>query len=178
MKKLTKVLSLMLVAALVLGTFAVPASAATKKKTVKKQGFTTETKTVEKKAATVKKGTTKLTIKSGCGFIKFKAPKTKKYKFTFSQVKDKDNYGGSAFVGMLKKSKYSSSSITYTDVSTKGGKYNTLWLSVNGGKYNDENVKTRPIATRSGSLKLKKGEMFYMYFYNGSNKTTCKLVIK
>ena len=175
MKKLTKVLSLMLVAALVLGTFAVPASAATKK-TVKKQTFTTKTSTIQQKAATVQKGTTKLTIKKGQGYIKFVAPKSKKYSFTFSKLKSKN--GVSAFIECQTKSKSNSSYSFFQEVKTKGGKTNTLWMSVNG--YKDRNHKgvDKCLATRTATVKLSKGQAIFFYFYNGSEKTTCNLKIK
>ena len=36
----------------------------------------------------------------------------------------------------------------------------------------------RPIPTRTGSLKLNKGEKVYFYFYNGDKKTTFDLKVK
>ena len=172
MKKLTKVLSLMLVAALILGTFAVPASAAAKK-TVKKHGFETRVAPINKCAAVVKKGTTNLTIKGGEGYVKFVAPKTKKYSFTFSNLKNKG--GVSGFVEMqTRDGEY----CWLTKVKTKGGQSDTLWLSINGAKSSSSDTLNKRLASRTGTYTLKKGEAMYMYVYTNMRKTTCKLVIK
>lgn len=164
-------MALMLVA-----TFAATPAYAAAKKTVKKQGFTTSLAKVKKKAAKVKRGTTSLTIKKGKGWLKFKAPKTKTYTFTFSDVKSAE-FSSNAFVGVYKVAKYSSSSVASVKVKTKGGKSNTLWLSCNGYAHANEMLE-RPIAKRSGKIKLAKGEWVYLYFYNNDVKTTANLTIK
>jgi hypothetical protein len=143
---------------------------------VNKQSFTTTTKVIEKKATTVKKGTTKLTIKKGQGYIKFKAPATKKYTFTFSNTKS--SIKGSSFVEIQKKDASSPKYSFLYDVKTKGGKANTLWLGVNGYKSSTGDLVGRCLPTRSAVVKLKKGQSLYFYFYNGSSKTTSTLKIK
>ena len=166
---------LMLVAVMLTGAMSVSTFAAAKK-TVKKQTFDTKTKTIEKKATKVKRGTTNLTISKGEGYIKFVAPKTKTYSITFSNVKTKN--GGSAFVEIQTRDADSPSYSFMTKVKTKGGKSNALWLSVNGTKFTERDVLERPLAKRTGKIKLKKGQPVYMYFYSGTKKTTAKLVIK
>ena len=162
-----------------LGTMATPVLAASSK-TVKKQGFTTNTKTIEKKATKVKKGTTNLTLSKGQGYIKFTAPSTKTYKFTFSNCKSK-KYTNNGFFSAQTPDKNSPSYSFHTKVKTKGGKDSTLWLSFNGYKFTSSRYKTieRPIAKRTGTIKLKKGQTIYFYLNSGTNgKATTKLVIK
>lgn len=153
---------------------ATPAYAATK--TVKKQAFTTKTSVIKKKATTVKKGKTTLVVAKGQGYVKFKAPATKVYSFTFSGLKSKS--AGSAFVEVQTQDKSSPSYSFLTDVKTQGGKHDTLWLSVSG--YRDKYNKgvNKCIASRYGKKKLAKGQEIFFFFYNGSSKTTANLVIK
>lgn len=153
---------------------------ATSSKTVGKTGFTTTVKTIEKKAKTVKKGTTKLTYSKGQGYIQFKAPKTATYSFTFSKVKATKKTANNAFVEFQKKDSSSPKYAFLTDVKTKGGKTDTLWLSVNGAKFSGGyyTALDKPIASRTGKIKLKKGEKLYLYFYNSTGKTTTTLKIK
>ena len=151
--------------------------AAAKTKTVKNRAFTTSTSVINKSAIKVKNGTNKLYVKKGQGYIKFVAPKTKTYSFTFSNCKSKkDNNNG--FIAIQTPDKSYPESSYYTEVRTKGGKYDSLWLSVNGHKFTTGDLVTRPIATRTGKIKLKKGAVIYMYFYFGNNPTNTKLVIK
>ena len=66
-----------------------------------------------------------------------------------------------------------------TKLKTKGGKDSTLWLSVNGADFSsNSNLLSRPIASRTGKIKLKKGESIYMYVYFGGRPAKAKLVIK
>lgn len=167
-----------LVALLVALAFVPTDAYAASSKTVKKAGFTSETKVIEKKATKVTKGTTKLTFKKGEGFIKFKATKTKKYSFTFSNLKGKKT--NNAYITFKTPDKYSPEYSWSTPLKTKGGKSETLWLSVNGTKFTGNYKQIdKPIVKRTGTIKLKKGQMAYFYFYSGNNaKTTATLKIK
>ncbi|MBQ6360126.1 MAG: hypothetical protein IJJ25_03140 [Lachnospiraceae bacterium] len=176
MKKFTKVLSLMLVAALVLGTFAVPAQAATKKKTVKKQSYTSDVSILNKKAATVKKGTTKLTFKGGDGYVKFTAPKGKKYKFTFSNMKSKK--GILTAVGIQLKDRTSPAYAWYTKAKTAGGKTDFLNIGLNGKTIKSKKKVDWYLTKRTATIKLKKGDVLYLQVRNAPEKTTCTLNIK
>lgn len=177
-KTLKRSLIMTLVAVLLIGTFAVTAEAAMKR-TVKKQDETTKISTANKKAAKVKKGTTNLTFTKGQGYLKFVAPKTKTYSFTFSNMKVK----GGNDLGMIrfnKKDKLYPKELTQIEVSTKGGKteYITLmstgWKELKKGKTVDHMLHKRTAKT-----KLKKGEALYIYFDTiDGNKTNVKLVIK
>ena len=176
MKKFTKVLSLMLVAALVLGTFAVPAQAATKKKTVKKQSFTSETKKINSKAATVKKGTTKLTFKGGDGYVKFIAPRKKTYSFTFSKLKSKTTRFTSIAIQL--KDKASPSYAWLVKAKTYGGKTDFLHMGTNGDSSKSGDKVGWYLPKRTAKIKLKKGDVLYLQVRNAPEKTTCTLNIK
>ena len=177
MKKFTnRFFAMMIIMVMVLGLGAVPAFAAANK-VIKNQDFTTERSVADRKATVIKKGAYHVTVKSGQGYLKFKAPQKGRYTFTFSKVRT-PKFGASSFVETMKVSPYNNSNITMVDVSTKGGKYNTLWMSVNGTSFPDRELKYRPIASRTGTVSLKKGEPFYMYFYTSSGKATFNLVIK
>lgn len=171
-----RILAVFLMLVMLMGTMSVSTFAATKTKSVNKRTFTTSTKAIKNKAATVKRGTTKLVIKKGRGYVKFKAPKTKNYKFTFSNFKDKKR-NSVGYIYIQKPDKYSPKYSFQETVKTKGGKTTALWLSANGYKFGGK-VLYRPIAKRSGTIKLKKGETVYIYFNFGSSKHTGKMNIK
>ena len=176
MKRITtRFLSMMMIMVMALGLMVMPASAATKK-VVKDQEATVSKSVADKKAATVKKGTYNVTVKSGQGYLKFKATQKGKYTFTFSKVKGSGDVV--AFVLPMKVKKDKKSAIEMVNVSTKGGKTKTLWLAGNGGKYPDRKLIERPLATRTATVSLKKNEMFYLYYYSGTAKSTFNLVIK
>lgn len=168
-------LALVLAVVLLTGMLGLTADAAAKK-TVKNQDFTTTTSTINKKAAVVKKGTTTLTFTKGQGYVKFTAPATKTYTFTFSNMTGKDVY--TAFVEVQMKDKYSPKYSFMTQVTTKGGKSNTLWLLHKSKSYKGGKVISRPLKTRSGKIKLKKKQVIYFYFYNGQHKGSVKLNVK
>lgn len=169
-----KVLAILIALAVAMTVALAPAPAYAASKTVGSAKFTTATKTINKKAATVKKGTTKLTFKKGHGFLKFKATATKKYKFTFSGLKGTSN----AFAEPMLTSKDSPKYTFIENIATKGGKCDALWISGDGAKFDYGDMKSRPIATRTGTIKLKKGTFFYFYFSAGSGKATVNLKIK
>ena len=178
MKKFFKKSLLMtLVTVLLIGTFAISADAVMKR-TVKYQKYNASTSSIKKKAVTVKKGTTNLTITKGEGWIKFKAPSTKTYSFTFSNLKTK-NDGVIAYVDFKKQDKYDKNWLTYVKVATKGGKTDALWLKSKDFSESTTKLIYRPLNSRTGKVKLKKGEILYMY-YSGreGKKNTAKLVIK
>ena len=137
--------------------------------------FSTETATLNKKAKTVKVGTYKVTFKKGKGYLKFKAPKSKTYSFTFSNVKAKN--GASAYVTVQTPSPTAAKYAFSTEVSTKGGKTNTLWLGVNGKTGYGTGVN-ECLKSRTAKMQLTKNGIVYFYFYNMEYKTTTSLKIK
>lgn len=178
---LKKSLLLTLVAVLLIGTFAISADAVMKK-TVKPQGYTKKVSVANKKAAVVKKGTTKLTFTKGEGYIKFVAPATKTYVFTFSNLKQSKNvkYPDKlvAFYVQVKSAKYPKNLII-KKVSTKGGKAPYLKMNVNNycpDAYPDKKVDWYE-KTRTGKVHLKKGQAIY-FWLDGCEKITGNLVIK
>ena len=169
------VATLLLIAVMICSSLSVAAAA---KKTVKNSKFLTSTSATNKKAAVVKKGTTNLTFTKGQGYVKFKAPKTKTYSFTFSNLTG-GKYDSFTFVSVQKKYSSNKKYITLTKVKTAGGRTDFLNLSVNGKKDNI-NSKTidKYLAKRTGKIKLKKGEEIYFHLSNSGSKTKMKLVIK
>ena len=140
------------------------AQAATK--SVKNCDFTTTTKTINKKALKVKKGTTKLSLNSGQGYIRFIAPKTKTYSFTFSNLKSKkSSYGLTAFVEFQTPDKSMPQySFMMRDVATQGGKTSTLWLASKEWNGTSKKLVDKPLKKRTGKVKLTKGTNLYLYF--------------
>ena len=175
---LKKSLVLMLAMVLVVGTMAIHTNAASSK-TVKKQTFTCTTKVIDKRATRVYRGTTNLTFSAGEGYVKFVAPKTKTYYFTFSNIKDKRKYGSYTSISIQTRDKKSPKYSFLTKVSTKGGKSSFLSMTVNGQKNTTSGkVVNRYLKSRTGSIKLKKGQVVYLRMMNSGSKTTAKLVIK
>lgn len=179
-KLLRKSLIMTLAAVLLIGTFAISADAVMKK-TIKPQEKTKKVSVANRKAATVKKGTTKLTFKKGYGYIKFVAPETKTYKFTFSNLKQPENVefrdSMVSFSAQVKSAKHPKKLIA-KKLSTKGGKYDQLCLYVN--KFPDSQPEKKVEwyeKTRTGKVKLKKGQAIY-FWLDGCDKITGKLVIK
>ena len=156
-----------------------PSMAFAATKTVKTQEFSTTTSVLAKKATAVKKGTTKVVVKSAKGYVKFKAPSAKTYSFTISNAK-----GEGTNIGFATLQTPLSTNAKYclgTRMKTKGGKSDTLWFSVNGHKFDADayTALNRPLASRTGKVKLAKGQMAYLYFYTSTkNKTTLSLKVK
>ena len=186
-----------LVAALLIGTFSISADAVMKRK-LKYQASTNKIRVIDKKASKVKKGTTILTIPKGNGYIKFVAPATKTYKFTFSNIKDKKSKIASVIITPLMKYDFKPQYCVSVDVSTKGGITSSLRLFCKDYPVPEKNRKIDSdtyLKSRTAKIKLKKGEIIYFEYYrmskydkyydfqeNGKNvrlrDQTCKLVIK
>lgn len=175
-KLLRRSVALLMMLALILAATSTTFAAA-KTKTVKKKTFSTSTSAINKKATKVKKGTTKLYIKKGQGYVKFKAPKTKTYKFTISKCTSKKR-NVSGYFYIMKPDSHSPKYSFITQVKTKGGKTGTLWLSANGYKSTSSDTLTKPLSSRTGSIKLKKGQTVYLYISFLDVPTKAKLVIK
>lgn len=151
--------------------------AAAAKKTVKIQGFTTNVRTLNKNAVTVKAGTTALTFAKGHGYIKFTAPKSKTYKFVFLNVKSKDS-SRCAYASAQKAQVYNRNYASKCNLRLASGVSNTMWLSANGYKFSNYSGIEKPVAKRTGSVKLEKGETIYFFFNNGKKKTTVTFIAK
>ncbi len=135
-------------------------SAKTKNIKVKYRDFTTSVGTAAKKATTVKTGNYRVAIdgKKGWhrGYVRFTAPKSKTYSFTFSEISsDSGQYtNGYAYIMRIKNNHISSSR-----VSTQGGKNSTLWFS------NEDHGKgvTAWRTSRTGKTHINQGETVYLY---------------
>lgn len=181
-----RILVVALAAVLLTGTAAVSADAMMQR-TVMKQSGATSPKHL-KKASKVKKGTTKLIFPKGEGHMKFTAPSTKTYRFTFSDMKVKGET--LAYVDFTKRDKTDPSKMVWLNVPTNGGKNTMLNLVSKGWSsitYNNPKVN-RCLHSRYGKVKLKKGETVLIHFYSTQsenykehkkvNKVTLKMVIK
>lgn len=185
MKRIMKKLMVLGMAAML--TAAAGASyASAKTVTVKSYDFTTKLSSAKKMAKKVTKGTTTLvlTAKSknyaSSGFVKFTAPKTKTYKFTFSSAKGIGEGKGDTFTGfnyIMTSTPYGS--IGQTMVTTQGGKATALWTgSTNRKVYTDEKLVDRNLHSRYGKIRLKKGQTVFLYMYHSCKKVSLKLNIK
>ncbi len=173
-----RVAALFMALALVVAFDVSPAFAAGKK-TVRTQGFTTSTSVAKRKATRVTRGTTRLTIKGGKGYMKFKAPKTKTYTFTMSNMKS-NRFSASGYWYIMKSYGSGGRYIGQVPVRTQGGRTTAMWMGVNGRNPGSTGKKIyRTLAKRSAKIKLKKGEEVYIYVYNGGGgKTTATLSIR
>lgn len=152
----------------------IPASAATKK--LKNQSFTTSAAKAKKKATALKRGTYTIKLASkGKGFAKFKAPKTKTYAFTISNLKSKKSYACGYFYVMTTSS-YSNSYITMSKLKTKGGTTTGMYFATKSGTSGA--MKSRFLKTRTGKIKLKKNQTVYLYYYCTAGNSSFKFRIK
>jgi hypothetical protein len=189
MKRITKkALFLILVMTIVIG--ASLGTYAACKKTVrysKNRGTTAASIRVINKVATkVPRGTTNLTFNDS-GYLKFTAPKTATYSFTFSNVRGKNVCSGVSIY------KYVPSQKSWTGrtfaahleaikVSTQGGKAYSLNLASKGKTIPGNKSTTganKYLASRTGKIRLSKGQTIYMYYFASYKcKNTATLVIR
>ncbi len=122
--------------------------------------FSTLHATVQKKAASVQKGNNQVVIpEAGTFYLKFKAPKTRTYLFTFQNLMPKgtDTYlvGHSYF---LAKDTLDKKHVAMMKVKSQGGKTYVLThanlLAYSGSKY---------LPARYAKMKLKAGQVVYIY---------------
>jgi hypothetical protein len=176
-KRLKGITVLMFACFLGIAFMNVPGEAATKV-VVKKVHYSdfTLSKSSMKKPATLKKGKSTLKLgdyKEGSyvgyhGYVKFKAPKTKNYTLTFSNLQDPNSESGSGYVQTFITDKKFKKGVTYKKVSTQGGKNTNL--NIGEKESLTDQKKTSFLTSRYGKLKLKKGETLYLFvsFIQGS----------
>ena len=140
-----------------------------KTKSVKKCGDEYMTKKVAKKATKVKRGTTHLKYKGESGYVKFKAPKTKKYTITYSNMQF-NGYSGHFYI--MKPDKHGF--INEVKCKTNGGKLSSFWVAPKGEGETSGAMKYRSLEKRYAKVKIKKGKSVYIYFwhntYSGQSK--------
>ena len=166
------------IVAMAAGLRPVRAQAATK--TIKNIDFSTElTRKIAKYATVVKRGTTTLKLKQyGNGYVRFKAPATKKYTFTFyGQTGPKSGHNnGYAYITTPVKSRLGDTDLQKLTFSTEGGKASTAWFHTK--LYADTKKTTGAfLAKRNCKVKLKKGQTVYLSIHF-ADAGTVKLKIK
>ena len=141
-------------------------AAKAKKVKIKQQTLTTNYKIADRKAVKVKKGKTTLTNKAAVGYIKFTAPKTKKYKFKFSKLhiqkasKKKDLNTGSIMIQYREKN---SNDLRYEN-NRNGMIYMLFMVTEQGYKKLKKMEKYKDFKkSQTVSIDLKKGETRYFY---------------
>ena len=173
-KILRKSVLLMLVMSLLVGGMVTTTFAATK--SLKKQGFTTSTSTADKKAITVKKGTTTVKLsKKGTGYLKFKATATKTYSFKLSGLKSGNGRYSCGYFYVMRKYGTAGQYIGQEKLKTYGGKNSALYVATKNSTYSTKKLYQYR-TSRTGKIKLNKGEMVYLYF-SFSSKDQLKLKI-
>ena len=133
-------------------------------KNVKELDYVIKLKTIKKKATKIKKGTT--TLKGTKGGFKFTSKKTKKYTFTFSNVKAPESKYNNAY-GHVYAEYQKRNYLRSKYLSTQGGKSYSLYLTTqtnyDSGSKSRVNAYTS-LPTRSTTFKVKKGQTIYFYF--------------
>ena len=134
------------------------------KKTLKPIYSNDSLSTQVRKATLVKKtGTYALTLKNGAGIVRFKAPKTKTYSFTFSKLKSSQATDLACVAGFCK---VSSSSYSYKTIKTKEGKRpRAPFMSsslANGKSTIFDGYSYLRLEKRTAKLKVKKGSSIYI----------------
>lgn len=139
----------------------------------------------QSKAPKVKIGTTKVNIKLKSytqAYVKFSAPKTGKYTFTFSDLKGKEDFTLGYF-GIQKKR---GNNYFYENLSTKYGK-TTLPFFASKHAMNTSTIKTnnkkqkkarRYYATNTATMSLQKGETVWIMMTVSSKPSSYTLKIK
>ncbi|MBR4760734.1 MAG: hypothetical protein IK078_11400 [Lachnospiraceae bacterium] len=127
--------------------------------------------TIIKKAAAVKTGTTKVVLpsKQAC-VLKFTAPKSKTYTFTFSGLTPSSNYPLSlGFFSFLTRVSPGVNTLKINTVKTQGGSEQIL-------KYGSKSGYEGYLTSRYGKIKLNKGETAFVYVAAPHGKSVnCKI---
>ena len=181
MKTKGKILILLcfMVAALSFGTMSTYAAT----RTIKEVSYGAKRTKVAKKATKVKKGKTIIIV--GQGWAKFKAPKTKTYTFTLSNIVTKgvdparDINNGYFLLGYFERNYFWSKRIKQN-----GQKVGSAYVCTPySWSLQSESVKAHPtgytsLPSRSVKLKVRKGATLYMYFWFVKKPVSAVLTIK
>ena len=176
-KRYIRYISIILAFVFIISSFVIKTEAAEKEVKTKVTDSYSD-KNIIKKAPKIKKGTTtiKAEKKKTC-YVKFTAPKTKTYKFTFTpEFTEKQNENFMLGYFQICRIKYGK--LSTQKLKTKGGKY--IALNVGNQKYIDaletqKNKAKAYMTSRSTSLKLKKGETIIISSYILKNQNEDKL---
>ena len=132
----------------------------------------------DNKVATAKSNFNK---KYATPFVRFKAPKDGKYKFTFSNLSSPKSSYALGSCSIYKSTGNEPMSASYPEkllrIKTEGGKGMSLFLTNRQSSYASGEMKYRNLVKRTTTLNLKKGETIYIS-NNMLYKSTYKLNIK
>lgn len=167
-------LGALLLAVLIALTVTTPAAAAVSKKVVYRK-YPATAAALDKNAVEVKKGKTKLALKKGAGWVRFKAPKTATYRFTVSGLTTRTTYNcGYAYLKTPRRGRQASpSSMRFT---TQGGKAYTLYVATKADKSGTK--AHRCLKSRTAKVRLAKNQVVYLYFSVAEADTKVNLTIK
>lgn len=180
--KVLRVTALIMVFTMLAALLPAQAFAATWTKKSLQPIYSHDSSSVQKKKATkIKKtGRYALTLKNGAGIIKFTAKKTKTYSFTFSNLKSSEVQDLGCVIGIC-----NASATAWKDLSTKEGTRPRLPLvsasMANGKQFKFDGYTYRSLKTRTGKLKLKKGQSVYIIMQAkdmGDSLTPAKMRLK
>ena len=134
------------------------------KKSLKYIGSSDSLSTQIKKSTKIKKtGFYALTMKGGNGIVRFRAPKTKTYKFTFSSLKSSEVNDVACVIGFCR---VSGGQASYKNVKTKEGTRPRVPVVssslANGKTFKLDGYTYESVKTRYGKIKLKKGQYIYV----------------
>ena len=126
-------------------------------------------------AATVGRGLTKLSSKGAEGYIKFKAPKTATYTFTFSDFRrEKSSWGYLDLYGNLYLQDGLGRHLTAT---TQGGKTDAFRVASKGYAETSGGMLQRSLASRYVKTRIKKGATVYFYIWTTADYFSCNVNI-
>ena len=173
MKKIVSRLMLVMVITMMLvGMTPVMASAKTVK--LKAAAFTTSTATAEAVARPVGRGKMTVSVpKKGSGYLKFVAPASKAYSFTFSNIRSGRYNCGHTY--LMTTYGRDNASITMNKVGTQGGESSSLYIATKNSKYGEKAY--RYLKKRTGNIFLQQGQTVYI-FISMVRKCTLQLKIK
>ena len=134
-----------------------PAAVSAKTVKVKKAGFTTYRAVADAAARPVGRGTTKVKMPNGGGYLKFTAPVTGAYRFTVSNVTSGRYCCG--YFNLMTASGLYGTSIFQRSVPTKGGPSTGLYVASRSRK------GSMFLTSRTGTLPLLQGQTVYIYFH-------------
>ena len=192
-KSFKKVVVILICVAMVLSLFVPMVAQAGSVKELKKITYTAPVKTIKKKATKVKKGVTNIIAKEG--WVCFKAPKKGTYTFEVSDIGSRvivysNSFSGDyqdlnwGFMSFLEVKGTRNNFTKLRKVRTEYGKTPTLNLATKDWcnkelKDNNENPNMlyRNLIRRSATIKLKKKETIYCYFWFLEPNTSCNLTI-
>lgn len=161
MKKILRRIPVILLT-LALLTALLPVSAFAGTKTLNAQEFTTYAEEAGKSAKRVKEGRFKLIMPStGSGYLKFTAPSTDRYYFSFSNLKSKYRYD-CGYICLMKVEGTEHPRLIKKKVRTQGGRAQDIELATKADTSGE--LVSRHLKSRYAKVNLTMGQTIYLYF--------------